>query len=172
MARLKLLKICYSHLPHSCSSLPSGQSGWPLQCKCPDIHERSLHWYWSTRHVMFWQFSGDSSEPSGQSLAPSQSQLLWIHVSLSLHSYSLSKQNVIWLGAFGQPFKPDKILKPKFKVSKIHFTYLFIFSIDAVILSVASPFGSYAKFFGTLQLSSTGNIWAIFFVWIVSTIVV
>lgn len=87
---------------HCFSSLPSVQSAFPLQCRCPEMQLLSLHWNWSALQVTFKQFVGDSSEPSGQSLSPSQSQFLWMQESWSPQSNSLTKQNDGGRGLFGQ----------------------------------------------------------------------
>lgn len=80
------------------SSLPSIQSFLPLHINTPGIQDLFLHWNWSERHVIFWHIGGISSSLSGQSLPPSQSQLLCIHVIRSLHWYSVGKHGEILNG--------------------------------------------------------------------------
>lgn len=77
--------LCGLYLLQLTSSLPSEHSGAPEHIKWPGMHVKSLHWNWSSRHVLFWQFTRLSSSPFGQSTPPSHSHCRSMHVSLSLH---------------------------------------------------------------------------------------
>lgn len=169
LSRVSLIKK--ENLPQLSSSLPSGHSGCPEQCKCPAMQERSLHWNWSALQVIFWQLSGDSSEPSGQSFVPSQSHPLCIQVKWSPHSYSSDKQNELLLATFGHP-----CTQPKLGSSKMgHFkTYLFVFPIRTVILPIALPFARYAKVFSALELGigGTSDRRTILLIRVISTVVI
>lgn len=135
------------------SSLPSGHSALPEHVKWPGMQDRSLHWNWSSRHVMLRHIDRCSSSPVGQSAPPSHTQLLWMHVIRSLHWYSVSKHGEMIRNGFVQFWKnpqkrtlicngrsPNVSQITIYNSNALHLTYQLIGTILTVGLAVTLPF--------------------------------
>lgn len=131
------------------SSLPSAHSATPEHIKWPGIHVKSLHWNWSSRHVLFWQFCRLSSSPEGQSIPPSQSHCLSIQVILSLHKKSVAGQIDIEMCCVWVQFCVQGGLRKwqclimcfgHLKSAKRKLAYVFVGGISTIRIIITTPF--------------------------------